>query len=246
VSLRKYWSDKVREIIKQKGTRLVLALDEFPFGDFSREECAEVLSRLVDYLVGIKVGVPLMIKYGVFGVAEIVESLKKNSECILIYDGKISDIYHVNKKIANMVFSVGFDLVIAHGIVGYKGGIEGVVEVARNFKGGVLILAAMSHEESWILNRNLMEILRRYSKVDGVVGFILPATKPSTIRIAREFLGNDFLIFSPGAGKQGAPYGQSIAVGADIEIVGRGIYESINPMESVVSLMEVYRQYEGK
>ena len=63
---------------------------------------------------------------------------KYRKRLIFIYDGKVADVAHVNEVVAKRVYEVGFDLIIVHGMVGYEGGVEGVVNVARSIGKGIL------------------------------------------------------------------------------------------------------------
>jgi len=241
MSLREYWVKKIREKIVEKRSRIILALDKIPYAEDCKEpydNCIRLLKNIEPFIVGVKIGVPLVINYGFSLVENIIREF--NRKLVFIYDGKIADVSHVNKLIAEKVYSCGFDLIIAHGVIGLKGGLEGAINVARSRRKGLLILAAMSHEGATRLNSLAIDILTRFCNVEEVVGYILPATYPSLIKIAREILGENYLILSPGVGVQGAPFGMAVKAGADLEIVGRAIYESVSPREEIIKLSEIY------
>jgi len=243
MSLRDYWVKTVREKIMEKKSRIVLALDKIPFVEGFDEEklyskCVDLLKAVEPFIVGVKVGLPLVVNYGFSLIEKIVQKYRKR--LIFIYDGKVADVAHVNEVVAKRVYEVGFDLIIVHGMVGYEGGVEGVVNVARSIGKGILVLAAMSHRGAIRLNSLTMDISTEFCDVEGVVGYVLPATYPSLIKIAREFLGEDYLILSPGVGAQGAFFGTAVMFGADLEIIGRSIYESSVPREEVIKLSKIY------
>jgi orotidine-5'-phosphate decarboxylase len=73
-----------------------------------------------------------------------------------------------------------------------------------------------------------------------VDGFVLPATYPQLIARARKAYPSA-LIFSPGVGTQGAPFGSAISAGADFEIIGRSITQAPSPTDEAKRILEVMR-----
>ena len=195
-----------------------------------------MLDELIERLAGVKFGVPTIASLGLWRLSRLLHTLK--GQVYLLADMKVADVSHVSRSIVRIVGEAGFDGIIAHAIVGLRGGLAEVVDEARECGLEVYALVAMSHpgaEE--VLNRNFEKTLRLALDA-GVDGLVLPATMPSYISKARE-KAPQATIISPGIGAQGASPGSAISAGADFEIVGRTILNSDDPPSK---LLEVWRR----
>ncbi len=63
----------------------------------------------------------------------------------VIADMKLNDIGATNVEAAETLFSNGFDALIANPFVGYKEGMEDLLEKSREMRKGVIMLVYMSH-----------------------------------------------------------------------------------------------------
>jgi len=230
-----------------KRSRIVVALDPVlnpytkPPAERSRErtktvgEINGVLGELDGAVAGVKIGVPAIFALGLDSVEDIIKSFGKSY--FFICDSKMADIAHVNRLVAEQIFDAGFDALIIHTIVGKKEGIDRVAELAGKREKGVLGLCAMSHPgASEHLNKHTDELLA-IADSSGVDGFVLPATFPDLIKRARGRYPSK-LIFSPGVGTQGAPFGSAIRAGADFEIIGRSITQDPSPARKAREIAE--------
>ncbi len=240
------------EAAKRRNSRIVLAVDPVfnPYiikrGEERSKERLDVRTKLQNLLAeldglvaGVKMGLPLMLGLGLDQVEEIVSSSKKSY--FFICDSKMADIGHINRLVADQIFEVGFDALIIHAAVGSKGAIDQVVELANEKKKGVLGLCAMSHPGATEhLNRHLDELLRVAASA-GVDGLVLPATYLELIARAKKTQPSK-LVFSPGVGTQGAPFGSALKAGADFEIIGRSIAQAPSPKEKAKEILEAMRK----
>lgn len=241
------FKDFVLKFVKEKNSRIVLALDLYkelyslPINTRKEERkkllnsAINLLSNLEDYIAGIKIGLPFSLCVNLDNVEKIIKDF--SNKYFFICDFKIADIGYTNSLIIRNILNIGFNAVIAHAIIGFKDGLEKIVSEAKKFNAGVLALCAMSHigaEE--FINKHYIELLEisAKSKVDG---FVLPATYPSYISIARK-LYPWALIFSPGVGAQKATFGSAINNGADFEIIGRAIYDAENPKKEIEKILK--------
>jgi len=217
------FTSKLVEKAKRADSRIVLAFD--PTGELrSLERAKNLLSQLSDRVAGIKLGLPSLLAYGPEGLRRLMEGLEGPFIC----DLKMADIGYVNRMVAEEVFELGFEAVIAHAFVGIREGLEEVVGLARERGKGVLAVCAMSHRGAEeYLNARCLEMMEA-SRSAGVDGFILPATFPELLREARRRYP-EALILSPGVGAQGPPLGSALKAGADFEIVGRALVSSPSP-----------------
>ena len=237
----------VSEITRKTDSRIVLALDPIfnpyaikPHEGRSRERYAtfarvqDLLAELQGLVAGVKIGLPLIFGLGLDLVEEIISSARKSY--FFICDPKMADIGHINRLEAAQLFDVGFDALIIHAMVGIKGGLDEVVDLAEDMEKGVLGLCAMSHPgASEHLNRHYDELLSIASAA-GVDGFVVPATYPHLITRAKNAYPST-LIFSPGVGAQGAGFGSALSAGADFEIIGRSIAQASSPAEKAREIL---------
>lgn len=242
--------EKLSSLSSRKGSRVILALDVHndvyakPMGFRGEarralmDKATKLLLELEDLIVAAKVGLPLALSTGLDFVEDVIKSF--SDRLAFICDFKIADVGFVSELVADAAFSVGFDAVIAHAIVGVADGLKPLVDHARRRGRGVLALCAMSHRGAEEILNPLFDKLLEAALKAGVDGFVLPATFPHYISRAR-LLCKHALIVSPGVGVQGASFGSAIRAGADYEIVGRAIYDSPSPRgaaEKVVRAIE--------
>jgi orotidine-5'-phosphate decarboxylase len=221
------FTSRLVEKAKRADSRIVLAFD--PTGEHrDLERARALLSQLSDRVAGIKLGLPSLLIYGPLGLRRLMEGLEGPFIC----DLKMADIGYVNRLVAEEVFGMGFEAIIAHAFVGIRGGLEEVVGLARERGKGVLAVCAMSHRGAEeYLNAKCLEMMEA-SRSAGVDGFILPATSQELLKEARRRYPKA-LILSPGVGAQGPPPGSALRAGADFEIVGRALVSSPSPRERV-------------
>jgi len=227
---------RVDEIGSKNDSRLVVALD-IRSPRWSLEWLKNFVEETSEDIVGIKIGIPSILSFGLEGISEVVNGYR---EVIWIADMKLADIGYVGRLIVDEISSAGFDALIMHGFVGFEKGVGDTIVYASDKGLSPILVAAMSHpggEE--YLNRVSGDILMK-SLDYPVEGYILPATFTRYIRFYREVIG-DRVILSPGVGAQGAEPGSAIENGADLEIVGRLIYMDESPISRVRELHGVLR-----
>ncbi|MBD3312534.1 hypothetical protein GF352_03720 [archaeon] len=86
----------------------------------------------------------------------------------------------------------------------------------------------------------------------GVEWIVAPATKPERIRVYRGIFDNEVSVVSPGSGPQKSgnvveDAVTAVELGADHLVIGRGIYQSNNPVKTVNDVYEAIKvAYEGR
>lgn len=228
----------MKKIKEEKNSPIVVAMDLSSVQhekEEIREESERILRELEEHAAGIKIGVPLLLSLGLDTIGRLIR--KWRGRYFFICDTKMADIGYINELTAALLFDAGFDGIIAHAAVGAEGGLIPAVRLARKLGRGVLGLCAMSHPGAdEFLNRNVQRLLAIAERA-GVDGFVLPASRPDLIRKARRKFPEK-LIFSPGVGAQGAPFGSAVAAGADFEIIGRSITQHPHPSEKAREILE--------
>ncbi len=216
----------------ERRSRLVLALDKAPGG---LEGACRILSSLTDCVAGVKIGLPLTLSLGVEGVREIVDRFR--GDYCFIADYKLADVPHVQAQVAEWLAKTGFHAAIFHL---FPMSLHGIIERCRELSLDVIGVAMMSHPGAALFEKCFNTLLT-YAREAGVDGVVVGATRPSYIRAAREILGEEVVILSPGVVKQGAPAGDALRNGADYEIVGRYITGSRDPRKAALTIVEAER-----
>jgi len=225
---------------KSKRSRVILALDttnkcgeRLNMGE-SFEFTQAVLDAARDYIVGIKIGYPLILKLGLEIVSEIID----NFAGVAIADVKLADIDNTNKLIIEELLEADFKGIIAHAFQG-KDTLIPVVELLREYDVALFLIASLSNPGAKQVFKNAINYVLQTGVDLDVTGFIAPATRPDEIRYIREKVGNDFLILSPGIGAQGGKIEEVMESGANYVIIGRSIYCSNDPREAARRFAEL-------
>ncbi|WP_456482647.1 orotidine-5'-phosphate decarboxylase [Methanopyrus sp.] len=206
-------------------TRLIVALDVSP------DRAVEIAKALDGYVDGFKVGYEVVLAEGTAGIERIARTLERS---FLLVDLKTADIPEISRSIVERVSEAGADAAIVHGFVG-----SDVVEECAGAL-PVFVVATMSHPGAReFYDRACRDIVETCDGIDGVVGYVAPATRPEKVREIREI--TDKLIASPGIGAQGATPGDAVRAGADFEIVGRAVTEARDPVRAVKNLIGAMR-----
>lgn len=207
---------------------LILAID-----DLNIKRAVEVLGRVCNYIDGVKIGIPFLIKNNIKDLKNLKNLCK---EKLWIADLKLADIGYTMIRSTNVV-SDFFNAVIAHSFVGINGALDMLSKYCKEKGLKLILVATMSHggaKELYdiaLLNiRDFIEKLRPW-------GLVAPATRLETIRFLREIVGLKIKIISPGIGPQGALPGDALCAGSDYEIVGRLITHSRTPLDTVKELV---------
>ena len=232
---------KLWEIANGKKSRLILALDFYEktvicgkLDQKKKEEvfrkCVNLLERLKDLVVGVKIGFPLKFSIGMDNIAQLIESFKYNY--YFIADFKLSDIPHVVEYILTALKEYGFDAAITQI---FQGGLDEIKER----KIDIFALVMMSHPQAVLFEKNFYFLVCEALKAN-IEGLVVGATKENFIKEVRKIVPNKTII-SPGIITQGAKPAKALLLGSDFEIVGRAIIYSENPIESARRIVEAER-----
>ena len=223
-------------------SRVVLALDVW--GPYEKRLAAarNVLAATRDRIAAVKVNHHLLLPLGLAGVKDIVKMCDQEG-LPLIADLKINDIESTNLNIVSSLLDFGFDALTANPFVGWKEGLEKVMDEVHARNGGVILLVYMSHrgaEDGYGLGleggKSMFEIFSQRARNWAADGVIVSAKSPERIREARRVVGKGCMIFSPGVGAQGGSSEEWYRTGADYMIVGRAVMDAADPRKAVISL----------
>lgn len=236
---------------RERKSRIVLALD---IPEFSKDKLYEktlwIMLETSENVCAYKIGLPAIL---VLGLQDLIPKLIDKShemDIPVIVDCKLSDVGHINRIVAKLYFDVGFDALTVNPFVGFREGLDSVIEDAKSRGKGILPLIYMSHtgaEETFgqlIVERDGSTkkqylALAEKAKNWRVDGLIVGATRPSVIREVREVVGPNMPIFSPGVIFQGGSPRDAINAGATYLIIGRAICLSENPWSASLKFKEI-------
>jgi len=220
-------------------SRIILAVD--PYGDISVDEITKRIDIVKKYIAGVKIGLPLLVRFGMPGVKKIIDVAKDTEHVIL--DFKLADIAPVMISTIEPFIGTGANEVIAHAFIGLDGALKEFKEYIDEQGLKLILVASMSHPGSIdIMDQILDKIINVVDKLEPY-GIVVPATRPHIIQYVKKKLLSrniDVKIYSPGIGVQGAKPGSALRAGADYEIIGRSILYSPNPLEAASRIARIH------
>lgn len=154
------FSGKLEKRVRENGSRVVLALDLSPSvgaKDFKRKllvKSRRILSDVEEHIVGVKINFQLLLPLGLFDDLRLLIEDAAHYGLPLIMDCKLNDVEHTNEWASHYFFEAGFDALIANPFVGWKGGLDSVFSVAKDYGKGVILLVYMSHP---VLRRDMVK-----------------------------------------------------------------------------------------
>jgi orotidine-5'-phosphate decarboxylase len=234
--------ERILNSAAKRKTRVVLALDLWDPYEVRLEKAQRILQSTKGEVAAVKINHHLILPYGLQGLGGVIKTCREEG-LPLIADLKMNDIESTNLNMVDSLFAFGFDAVIANPFVGREEGLGGVIERVHSKGGGVLLLVYMSHkgaEEGYSLRLQgdvpIYRVFALRAKEWGADGIIVSAKSAELIAEARQIVGGDTLIFSPGVGVQGGKASSGLAAGADFVLVGRSITESADPEKAAREL----------
>lgn len=249
----------MEESSSSKKSRVILALDisaRLPKSnrDKSRNELLEkalsILKGTAPHLAGLKINHQLLLPLGLYDYMQDIVNKAKSYSLPLIMDCKANDVEHTNRWIARHYFDAGFDAIIANPFVGWEGGIEPIVNEAREQDKGMILLTYMSHPGA--IEGYGQQVLAMHSEKPqpqyllfaqkavkwGADGVVAGATYPDKIREINQITRDKVPIYSPGIGAQGGDIKEALKAGCKYPIIGRAIFESEDPGKSALEMKE--------
>jgi len=210
----------------QRNSGIILALD------LTDERSAFNLVKAVfEDIDAIKIGYPLILNTGI----GVIRKIKTTFNIPVIADLKIADIPFIAKLITKIAIENLSDGIIIHGFMG-PDGIEACIQEA----GGKMIFVTteLTNPGGEIFTRLVAEDICRIALELGAYGIQAPGTRPERIKRFREIVGKKLKIIACGIGAQGPKPGTAIKAGADFEIIGRAIYNSLHPNKEIKKIKE--------
>lgn len=233
--------DRLRNVSRVNDSKIVLALDlEDPDRNNLIRRSCEMLREVGKFLCAVKINRQLILSLGLRDGVDIIVRQIHELSLPAIMDAKLNDVGHTNEFMARSYIDTGFDGIIASPVAGWEGGLDSVFQLTDSLGKGVILLVYMSNPGAEIVYsmkteyadgrpQPLFELFAEMAVQWKASGVIVGATKPDIIARVRKLVGPEMDIFSPGVGVQGGDAVKAIAAGADYLIVGRSIYDAVDP-----------------
>ena len=217
---------KINRLIMEKHTNIILSADiDNP------EKVIDLIEKTGDYILGVKLHTDIYKSQNISYLTNQIKILKKKYNLIIIEDRKCADIgYIVRKQVS--IMSEWADIVTAYGITG-----SSMIEAINDVDMGVLLIHNLSTKDNLIDDHHSKAIEQMALKNKNVIGFI-----------TQEKVFDGYLHFTPGVriditeDSMGQTYRTPKTMkdrGTDIFIIGRGIYQSKNPIESAIKYKQL-------
>ncbi|MGC8975215.1 MAG: orotidine 5'-phosphate decarboxylase / HUMPS family protein [Thermoprotei archaeon] len=225
-------------MLRGSGRTVVLAVN-YPPPDIV--ELGVLLKRIYDYVSGVKIGLPYILRYGLKSVSNLISMHK--DKYYFIADLKLADIGDVMLPVVDELSGAGFQGVVSHAFVGYKGALELLSSRVRELGIELFLQVSLPHEGAGEVIDRSYHLIKNVLNLTDASGLIIPASKGFMIREIRSSFGKKHVILASGILRMGARPGEGICSGADVEVVGRAITLSTNPesaTKEIVSLQKTY------
>lgn len=179
------------------------------------------IEKVVNYISGIKIGNTVLYQHG----WPILKEIKNVVDLPIIADLKLMDIPKIASEQTSSAIKAGADGVMVCGVTG----VDTLNACCEAIDEKMLFVFTQFTHESGIISDELADKCLSLATEIGCYGVQVPGTRPDRIKEVRERLGGDIVIITCGVGAQGPEYGSAISAGANYEIIGRLIYNSVNP-----------------
>lgn len=232
---------KYMQLAHQKQSLVCLAADRKTMAGLN-----QLIDEVGDSIVALKTHVDLIEDWNSEEWSMFCNKASK-AGMLIFEDRKFADIGKISRDQMGGIYGIKSwaDLVTAHLISGADivDGLQSAWEgVGRS--GGVLLLAQMSSRGNLLNSDYTDSVVAAGKSHPGVFGFIGNGSRPEELKILREKVGEEKLIWTPGVnlavgdGEMGQRYGdpkEAVIAGSDCVIVGSGIHGAQNPAAAAMA-----------
>ena len=228
---------KYMEVATEKQSLVCLAADRKTMSGLF-----ELVRDVGPYIAALKTHVDLIEDWTPNAWSDFCK-LAKQYKLLIFEDRKFADIGKISQAQMGGIYDIRSwsDIVTAHLISG-PDIVDGLQAAWKSVErqGGVLLLAQMSSRGNLLTEEYGKNVVGKGVENDGVLGFIGNGSRPEDLRVLRQRVGEQKMIWTPGVniavgdGEMGQRYGdpcEAVIAGADCIIVGSGIHQADNPSE---------------
>ncbi len=239
-------NEKLKRIIREKKSRLVLSLDVD-----NQKEFFEILEQTAPYIVMLKTHIDILNDFDEDFVPKLLSYARKYN-FMIFEDRKFADIGNtVRKQYREGIYKIEkwSDFVTVHGIPG-EGILQGLFEGTQNKAG--FLLAKMSSRGNLMndnYTRKIFDMGKKFPQ--WVSGYIVHAHSAEELKRLKNKIAPGQLLLMPGVklekgvdslGQQYTGVEEAVDGGADLIIVGRGIVRAQHPGETA----KIYKEKSWK
>ena len=200
-----------------------------------------LLDRVYNYVSGIKIGLPYVLRYGLKNISNLIS--RRKDKYYFIADLKLADIADVMLPVVEELSEAGFQGVVSHAFIGYKGALEPLSSRVKDLEMELFLQVSLPHEGAGEVIDQSYHLVKNVLNLTDASGLIIPASKGFMIREIRSSFGARHVILASGILRMGAKPGEGICHGADAEVVGRAITLSTNPESATKEIISSQRAY---
>ena len=223
--------------VRSSHTRLILSIDS------PRLDPAfvyEVIEQTADFLPAFKFGLPFLIRHGSRTVKSIISQLEGP---YYIADLKLADIGDIMAWAAEVAKHAGFHGVTAHAATGIEGGLDKLMEAAKDLSIDLILHITLSNSGARETLSALTPKLKQVVNALTPSAVIIPGSMPDIIKDFRKTFGNSITILAPVSIIGGMTPGEALCAGADAEVYGRAIINSPDPAAAAKRISDAQIKY---
>lgn len=195
----------------------------------------DLLEEVGDCIDAVKLGNSLLYTCG----APLIARMKKLYPIPIIADLKLTDVSHIATRVVKLFRDEGSDAVVLAGICGIEVLKDAVTAAGNDCE--IWVFTEFTND-SGLINVQLADQTIQTAIQAGVLGVQVPGTRLYRIEDVRTDVGEEVTIIACGIGIQGGRFGSAIGAGANLEIIGRAIYQADSPREAAKAAQEAIRQ----
>lgn len=211
------------------------------------------LRGLSEEVTGLKVGSDIIDEYGFLVSTHLFDDIELDLPIILDMQKRGTDVPFMIKRQSEMAAKYEIPAYIGSPLgagsneaVEEKeiGSLQAFAKYCQdNGIAPIVVLEMTQPGATHFVREGACEELARLSIGLGVRHFVAPATRPERIQVYRKIIGDSGEIISPGAGPQKTgdvvqDAVNAINYGADHLVIGRGIYQSDDPVDTTKRIFE--------
>jgi len=227
----------VRYLSQQKNSKICLSLDIPNWDNFFN-----ILEKVADKIVMLKLHLDIMENLNKTNLEKLFQ-IKQKYNFLVWEDRKLCDIGHTNVLVVKQLLSYQFNnqkLVDFISILPIGGDLSLTPLFEMDI--GIFLLSEMSSQGNFfndIITNNIIQLSKTHYRTGKITGIINQTLNPYTIQYPMLSIMPGISHLS-GKDNMGQQYRDvtKLKVLPDIFVVGRAIYQSENPLESVNELLE--------
>ena len=223
--------------IRPSTARLVLSIDS---PRLDPAFISDIMEGTSDFIPAYKFGLPFLVRQGSRTVKSLITRVEGP---YYIADLKLADIGDIMAWAAEVAKYSGFHGITAHAAVGIEGGLDRLMDVAKDLSLDLIHHVTLSNSGARETLSVLTPQLKQVVNALRPSAVFIPGSMPDVIRDFRTTFGNSILILAPVSVISGMSPGEALCAGADAEVFGRAIINSPDPIATARKIADAQIKY---